>query len=72
MILFLFENTHSVISAEKACVENGLKCRIIPVPRSISSQCGMAIEADSGNETSISGILTEKRIKFDIYREYIK
>ncbi|HNW15531.1 MAG TPA: DUF3343 domain-containing protein [bacterium] len=72
MILFLFENTRSVIVAEEEILKKKVKCRIIPVPRSISSQCGLAIEAELDSEIQISGILTEKQIKFDIYREYKK
>ncbi len=43
-MLFLFQSTHDVIMAEKAIRNRKIPCRVIPVPRSISSQCGMALE----------------------------
>ncbi len=43
-MLFLFQSTHDVILAEKAVRTRSIPCRVIPVPRSISSQCGMALE----------------------------
>lgn len=42
--LLIFESTHGVIAGERALREMGQACRIVPVPREISSQCGMAIE----------------------------
>ena len=43
-MLFLFQSTHDVIMAERAIRTRNIPCRVIPVPRSISSQCGMALE----------------------------
>ena len=43
-MLLLFQSTHDVILAEKALRLGGIPRRVIPVPRSISSQCGMALE----------------------------
>ena len=43
-MLFLFQSTHDVILAERAVRTRGIPCRVIPVPRSISSECGMALD----------------------------
>jgi Protein of unknown function (DUF3343) len=43
-MLLLFRSTHDVIMAEKALRRQGIPRRVIPVPRSVSSQCGMALE----------------------------
>jgi hypothetical protein len=43
-MLLLFRSTHDVIKAEKALRQQRIPRRVIPVPRSISSQCGMALE----------------------------
>jgi hypothetical protein len=42
--LLLFQSTRAVIKAERIFRKNGLYCKVIPVPRTISSECGMAIE----------------------------
>ena len=48
-MLLLFQSTHDVILAEKALRLEGIPRRVIPVPRSISSQCGMALEITPDN-----------------------
>ena len=72
MILYLFESTHSVITAEKKCRKERIKCKIVPVPRSISSQCGMGIEIEPGKEEIVSMFLNESEICFKVYRNYHK
>lgn len=44
--ILLFKNTRDVIKAEKSLQEAGLLPKIIPVPKDISSECGMAIEME--------------------------
>lgn len=63
--LLLFKTTHDVIKAERLCRKAGLPVQVIPVPREISSECGMALEppADRIEQTVIciheAGIATE-------------
>ncbi|WP_368074084.1 putative Se/S carrier-like protein [Shewanella sp. MEBiC00475] len=49
-----------------------LKCLIIPVPRSISSQCGMCIETKKSNEVDIDTTLEELNIAFKKCSGYSK
>ncbi len=72
MILFLFESTHAVIAAEKRCGDAGISCAVIPVPRSISSQCGLCIEAAAADRERVSALLREGGIVFSIHEEYVK
>lgn len=46
--VFLFESVHRVMKAEKLLKGKGLKIDLIPVPREINSDCGVAIEVDEG------------------------
>lgn len=39
----LFQNVTSVLKSEKILKENSLTFKIIPVPKSISSDCGLCI-----------------------------
>jgi hypothetical protein len=43
-LLMLFSTTHDVIKAERVCLKLKLSVQVVPVPRSISSECGMALE----------------------------
>lgn len=71
-MLFLFESTHAVIKAERICDKNGITCKIVPVPRSISSQCGMGIEVSEKQEKIVANILFKKKIIYNIYNNYKK
>jgi electron transfer flavoprotein alpha/beta subunit len=42
--LFLFESVHQVMRAEKLLKEKGMEVDLLPVPREVSSDCGVAIE----------------------------
>ena len=58
-MLLLFESTHAVIRAEKRIREEGLPCKVIPVPRTISPQCGMGLEVDHGDGSRLKELLIE-------------
>jgi len=64
-MLYLFKSTHKVIKAEKLFKENSIYYKIIPVPKSISSECGMAIEIDNIDESNCTNILRENSIEFE-------
>ena len=40
----LFASIHYVIRAEKVLRESGIWCDLVPTPRELSSDCGMAME----------------------------
>jgi len=42
-VVLIFRGTHQVLSAEKYLKRAGVPMRLIPVPRSLTSDCGLAI-----------------------------
>ncbi len=42
--IITFPSIHDALKAEKHCRKAGFKVKLIPVPRHISSNCGMALE----------------------------
>jgi hypothetical protein len=44
--IITFATVHYVMKSEKALKQKGLSVRLIPTPRKISSDCGMALEVD--------------------------
>ena len=42
----LFPSMRHAIKAEAYCREKGVNCKVVPVPRQISSECGMSLEID--------------------------
>lgn len=50
--LLLFETTRAVIKAEEALLAAGVAHRVIPVPKEIAADCGMAIACPAGTGES--------------------
>ncbi len=44
--VFLFESVSATLMAEKIFRENGIPSKTIPVPKHISSDCGVCIRVD--------------------------
>ncbi len=42
-MVLIFRGTHQVMSAEKHLKKGGVTMRLIPVPRRLTSDCGLAI-----------------------------
>lgn len=42
-MILIFRGTHQVLSAEKRLKRGGVAMRLIPVPRRLTSDCGLAI-----------------------------
>jgi len=60
--VFLFKSVHHVMKAEKLLRGKGIKIDLIPVPREISSDCGVAIEVSEDSESEAILILGENSI----------
>lgn len=64
-LVITFHSTHHALKAERVMRDCGLEAKTIPVPRSISSNCGIAlrVEAESGQDLEI--LLGEGKVPFD-------
>ena len=60
--LFLFRSIHLVIRAEKLLKGLGMEVDLIPVPREISSDCGVAIELPLALREEALHLLEENKI----------
>jgi hypothetical protein len=58
----LFHSTTHAIRAEKVLVGAGLRIKMIPTPRQLSSDCGMALRFDRAEEARVAMVLAEKRV----------
>lgn len=63
----VFKSTHSAIKADKLLDKNNFNYKIIPVPKEISSQCGIAIEINKNDILSLKNILNINNIKAIYY-----
>ena len=65
----IFDSIHYVIKGEKTLKDAGLPINVIPVPREISSDCGMALEFSCEDRDRVERMLVEKDITLvGIYR----
>jgi hypothetical protein len=55
--VILFESVYYVMKAEQLLKEDGRDVRLIPVPRDLSSDCGMAIEVSGDSIEPFRGVL---------------
>jgi len=49
----LFHTTSAALRAEKAALAAGLKVKLIPTPRQLSSDCGMSLRFDWEGEAAV-------------------
>ncbi|HEX7510694.1 MAG TPA: DUF3343 domain-containing protein [Chitinivibrionales bacterium] len=64
-LIVIFESTHGVIKAERICTREGVNCQAIPVPRFISSDCGIALEINESDKQQVERILSAHAINHE-------
>jgi hypothetical protein len=69
-LLAVFNSAHRVMKAENILKKRGLTILLIPAPRALSSDCGLAIRYNSNLHNSVLQALTsEKLLPASIYRK---
>lgn len=61
-IILIFRGTHQVLTAEKYLKRAGVPIRLIPVPRSLTSDCGLAIRIRGPGLDRARDVLTGARL----------
>ncbi len=56
LLLLTFVGIHDVIKAERLLLALGLPCDLVPTPRALSSDCGMAIECPPSQQTRLENL----------------
>ncbi len=57
------------MKAERMCREEGIQYQIVPVPKEISSECGMALEIDADDEPRIASRCDRAELEVAFYRK---
>lgn len=68
-VVAVFESTRAAINAEKLCVKNTIPCQVIPVPRDISAECGIALEIDESDREAVEKIFGQEKLKAKFYNK---
>jgi len=66
--VFLFASTSGALRAEKLAKQAGLKVKLIPVPRHLSSDCGVCLRCDSAGVEAIRSLLETSEVGFESIR----
>ena len=67
-----FKSVSYSIKFEKKMKEHGMKVKLVPVPRSISSSCGMCGKFDCSQREEIERICIESKVKYEGVYELIR
>lgn len=70
-LIITFHTTSEAIALEKVCKEDGIPGRLIPVPRQISSGCGLSWSAAPDMEEQLKTYMTGRRLTWEAMGEYI-
>lgn len=69
-LVAIFNNIHRVMKAEKVLKEKRLNMLLIPAPRTLKSDCGLAVRYDEADRAAIEGALREAGLEpEEIYRK---
>jgi hypothetical protein len=63
-VVLVYSTSHA-LKAEKAIKTHGVECKLIPVPRHLSSDCGVCVRIPAESVADITALLNTKRIEFD-------
>lgn len=68
-LLLAADSTHLIIKSEKLLKENGIECRIIPLPSEVKATCGLSIrmEFENKNKNKVEELLKSNGIELERY-----
>ncbi len=61
-MILIFRGTHQVMSAEKHLKRGGVPMRLIPVPRRLTSDCGLAIRINPEEQGRAREVLAAAKL----------
>jgi hypothetical protein len=70
--IFVFDSTHRALKADKLLTDNNVRFEVIPTPKEITSDCGIAlrINPELTNPEIVRQLLESKGIQFRTYENF--
>lgn len=62
--ILLFESIHHVLEAETLFQQHSLWCDLVPVPRDLSADCGMALEFRAEDLGQVRALVNGNELQF--------
>ncbi len=63
-VILVYSTTHA-LQIEKLLHAHGLECKLIPVPRHLSSDCGICVSISRNDTETVSGLLARAAIEVE-------
>jgi len=60
--VFLFAASSHALRAERLCLEAGLEAKLIPVPRHLSSDCGLCLRLPGDQRGRAEALLQDRKL----------
>jgi hypothetical protein len=63
-VVIVYSTSHA-LRAEKVVQEAGIDCKLIPVPRQMSSDCGVCVRIPRSQTRAVRRLLKVARVEFE-------
>ena len=70
-LVVTFHTTAAAIGMERLCTAHGLAGRLIPVPRALTADCGMAWRAEPDKRTALEALAADEGLEVEGFYELI-
>ena len=67
--VILVRSTSHALRAEKVLAEAGIPCKLIPVPRHLSSDCGVCVRIERANQGAVLQALEAAQVEIERIHE---
>lgn len=64
-VVVLFFTSNHAFRAEKVLKTDGVECKLVPVPRRFSSECGVCLRIDAALQDNVLERLRSARVEID-------
>ena len=70
-LVVTFDATAAAMAAEKYCLERGVPGRLIPVPRELTADCGMAWCAPTDAAPALRALADSRNLEYEGWQELL-
>ena len=64
-VVLIFHTSNHAFRAEKVLKQAGIDCKLVPVPRHLSSECGVCLRLAPENQLAALDLLKTSRVEVD-------
>lgn len=70
--VLLCDSIHDVLMAERAVKEAKLWCDMVPAPRELSSDCGMALAVQASDLDAARGAVANAKVRINAWYQQVE